>query len=405
MSAVEDATSEAPRNRPGRRPCLRFTSAGGAVSRRRDQRGPQSRPIRASWSRGVRGPVGDRRRGARAGSRRRARLGAHLAPGTRASDRPGGRGDVCARSRRSRWHDPEVGKPIAESRAEALAPRRPPLLRRGQPPRLRRAPGARTPSESAFTIRVPRVWSRDYAMEFPARDPDLEAGGGPVFGNAVVLKPAEIAPLSAIRLVECLLQGGVPARALGLVFGSGSALGPELVSSGTGRDQFTGSTRSVRGWRSRRPMRGQGGQCEMGGRNAIIVLADADLEAALRRSSVAGFGTTGQRCTSSSRVIIEGPSTTIRRTALAGRDPVRVGPGLTRDRDGTAGLGEAARRRPRRPRAGAQGGGRGPRGGGPTDGEFDHGHFMEPRLRRRRPTRGSWTRDLRPVVTVYPGRL
>ena len=304
----------------------------------------------------------------------------------------------------------EMGKPITESRAEVL--RAVDVLRYFS--EVNRHDFGTTGAlsgadESAFTLTVPLgVISVITPWNFPLVIPTWKTAAALAYGNTVVLKPAEISPLSAINLVECLLEGGVPPDGLGLVLGSGSAIGPELVRSDYSDGiSFTGSNEVGRqlaadaGTCGGKPV-----QCEMGGRNAILVMADADLDAALEAVVVAGFGTTGQRCTSSSRVIIEAAvyNEFVDRLIEAAR-ALRVGPGL--DRETKMGPLVSAKQLESvltdLERGVSEGvevicGGR-----RLEDSAHAHGHFMEPTVTTA-PVDSWFTNHevFGPVVTVYP---
>lgn len=124
-------------------------------------------------------------------------------------------------------------------------------------------------------------------------------------GNTVVVKASEITPLTACRLWECLESAGLPRGTAQLILGEGPVVGPAILSHRALRAvSFTGSTttgqaiaRAVGG----RPVRLQ---LEMGGKNALVVLEDADLSAAVDAVAFAGFSVAGQWCTSTSRVIV-----------------------------------------------------------------------------------------------------
>ena len=143
------------------------------------------------------------------------------------------------------------------------------------------------------------------AWNFPMAVPSWKIFPALVLGNTVVLKPAEDAPLSAWNFVKLLSDAGLPKGVLNLVMGTGPEAGEPLAKH---RDvsvvSFTGSTatgRKVSEWCA---------PCfrhchlEMGGKNIIIVMDDADLELAVEGCLWGGFGTTGQRCTASSRVAV-----------------------------------------------------------------------------------------------------
>lgn len=226
----------------------------------------------------------------------------------------------------------EMGKVIAECRVEVQ--RTVDVMRFfAQAPKLQG--GATFPlgsaRESAFTLRLPLgVVGLITPWNFPLVIPAWKLCAALTFGNAVVLKPAELAPLSAASLVESLLDAGLPPEALSLVHGQGSVIGQALVDSEqVAGISFTGSTAVGIAIAQRGATTGKRVQCEMGGRNAIVVLGDADLDAAVEGIVAAGFGASGQRCTSSSRVIVEhsvAPQLTERLLDAARQLP--VGPGL-----------------------------------------------------------------------------
>src|SRR5207249_7845620 len=119
-------------------------------------------------------------------------------------------------------------------------------------------------------------------------------------------KPASAAPLSAWRLVEALHEAGIPKGVVNFVAGSGGELGQALVNASPVKGvSFTGSCQIgnwLHGEASKRRLRIQ---LEMGGKNPTIVLADADFNSAVENVVNAAFFSTGQKCTATSRAIIE----------------------------------------------------------------------------------------------------
>jgi aldehyde dehydrogenase (NAD+) len=141
---------------------------------------------------------------------------------------------------------------------------------------------------------------------FPSAIPAWKLAPALICGNTVVLKPASAAPLSAWRIVEALHQAGVPKGVVNFVAGSGGTLGQALVAAkGLRAVSFTGSC-DVGNWlhgeASKRRLRIQ---LEMGGKNPTIVLADADFNSAVENTVNAAFFSTGQKCTATSRAIVE----------------------------------------------------------------------------------------------------
>lgn len=141
---------------------------------------------------------------------------------------------------------------------------------------------------------------------FPSAIPAWKLAPALVCGNTVVLKPASAAPLSAYRIVQALHEAGVPKGVVNFVAGSGGELGQALVEAPALKAiSFTGSCQ-IGDWlhaeASKRRLRIQ---LEMGGKNPTIVLADADFNAAVENTVNAAFFSTGQKCTATSRAIVE----------------------------------------------------------------------------------------------------
>ncbi|WPU11056.1 aldehyde dehydrogenase family protein [Pseudarthrobacter oxydans] len=125
-------------------------------------------------------------------------------------------------------------------------------------------------------------------------------------GNAVVVKPATVTPIIALKLAEILHDAGVPAGVLGTVTGRGSDIGDALLSYGAIKAvSFTGSTDVGLGLQRRLAGTGVRLQTEMGGKNAAVVLEDADLDLAVPAIVAGAFAQAGQRCTATSRLIVQ----------------------------------------------------------------------------------------------------
>jgi alpha-ketoglutaric semialdehyde dehydrogenase len=141
---------------------------------------------------------------------------------------------------------------------------------------------------------------------FPIAIPTWKIAPALAFGNTVVFKPASLTPLTAVRLVEALDEAGLPAGVLNLVTGSAASVGDPLV-----RDPrvvaitFTGSNETGAELRRSAAERGAKLQLELGGKNPAIVLADADLEHALGHVVAGAMMSTGQKCTATSRAIVD----------------------------------------------------------------------------------------------------
>src|SRR4029077_3441298 len=174
-----------------------------------------------------------------------------------------------------------------------------------------RLPGMLVPSERdrvpMFAIRKPiGVVGLVTPWNFPIAIPAWKLAPALVCGNTVVLKPASAAPLSAWRIVEALHEAGLPRGVLNFVAGPGGELGTALVEAPALKAvSFTGSCQ-IGNWlhneASKRRLRIQ---LEMGGKNPTIVLADADFNSAVENVVNASFFSTGQKCTATSRVIVE----------------------------------------------------------------------------------------------------
>ncbi len=158
-----------------------------------------------------------------------------------------------------------------------------------------------------FAIRKPiGVCGLVTPWNFPSAIPAWKLAPALVCGNTVVLKPASAAPLSAWRIVEACHEAGIPRGVVNFVAGPGKALGDALVGAPALRAiSFTGSC-GVGAWlheqASRRRLRIQ---LEMGGKNPTIVLADANFDAAVENVVNGAFFSTGQKCTATSRAIVE----------------------------------------------------------------------------------------------------
>lgn len=143
---------------------------------------------------------------------------------------------------------------------------------------------------------------------FPLAIPAWKIAPALAYGNSVVFKPAEIVPGCAWALAEILSRAGLPAGVFNLVIGSGRVVGQALVEDPRiNALTFTGSVRTGNALLQQAAARGLKIQLEMGGKNPLVVLADADLEKAVEIAVNGAYFSTGQRCTASSRLIVETP--------------------------------------------------------------------------------------------------
>jgi len=204
----------------------------------------------------------------------------------------------------------EEGKPLADARGEVKRAMNIIEYAAGEG---RRMFGYTTPSELpstvAYTVRRPLgVVAIITPWNFPIAIPAWKLAPALICGNALVFKPASGTPLSAVKLVEVFAEAGLPPGVLNLITGPGASVGNALVECAqVNAVSFTGSTEVgtdiyARGARLLKKV-----QCEMGGKNAVILLADADLDKAVGGIIQGAFGSTGQRCTATSRVIVEEP--------------------------------------------------------------------------------------------------
>lgn len=142
-------------------------------------------------------------------------------------------------------------------------------------------------------------------FNFPMAIPAWKIAPALAYGNCVVWKPASTVPLLAMRLAQALQSAGLPDGVLNLMIGPGSLGGSMAEHPGLDGLTFTGSTGVGRGLAAKAAERGVPIQAEMGGKNAAIVLKDADLEVAAEQVLLGAFRSTGQKCTATSRLIVD----------------------------------------------------------------------------------------------------
>ncbi len=204
----------------------------------------------------------------------------------------------------------EEGKTIAEAKGEVTRAVRILEYFGGEGSRLS---GQVIPSERErifmYTVRQPvGVVALIAPWNFPIAIPAWKMAPALVCGNTVVFKPASQAPLTSERLAKILQGTGLPKGVLNYVTGSGSSAGGPLVAHPKVRAiSFTGSDATGRGIAQLAATRLCRVQLEMGGKNPTIVLRDADLDNAVECVLNAAFFSTGQRCTATSRAIVEKP--------------------------------------------------------------------------------------------------
>jgi aldehyde dehydrogenase (NAD+) len=142
---------------------------------------------------------------------------------------------------------------------------------------------------------------------FPIAIPAWKIAPALAYGNAVVLKPADLVPGSAWAIADILHRAGLPAGVFNLVMGSGRMVGQTIVESAlVDAISFTGSVGVGEGILKAAMARRAKVQLEMGGKNPLVVLDDADLDRAVDCAVQGAYFSTGQRCTASSRIIVQG---------------------------------------------------------------------------------------------------
>ena len=163
------------------------------------------------------------------------------------------------------------------------------------------------PATMLYTMHVPLgVVGLITPWNFPVAIPLWKMAPALLYGNTVVFKPAEITPLTATKLVQILADTGLPSGVVNLLMGTGSVIGPALTEANdvTGIS-FTGSNVVGRSIQAGAQRRGAKVQLELGGKNPVVVLADADLDQASALTVSGAMLSTGQKCTATSRVIVE----------------------------------------------------------------------------------------------------
>src|SRR6202035_892974 len=201
----------------------------------------------------------------------------------------------------------EMGKVLAETRGDVQEAIDMTYYMAGEGRRLF---GQTTPSElpNKFAMSVRQsigVCGMITPWNFPMAIPSWKMMPALISGNTVVLKPAEDTPLSSYHLVQVLTEAGVPPGVVNLVGGDGPGAGAPLAASeGVPVVSFTGSTAVGRLIARACAPTFKHCSLEMGGKNIIIVMEDANLDLAVDGAVWGGFGTTGQRCTAASRVAV-----------------------------------------------------------------------------------------------------
>ncbi|MEP6266579.1 MAG: aldehyde dehydrogenase family protein [Paracoccaceae bacterium] len=201
----------------------------------------------------------------------------------------------------------EEGKPLAEGRGE--------VYRAGQFFTYYAAETLRQMGDTADSVRdgieidVRREAVGVVAVispwNFPTATASWKIAPALCYGNAVVWKPANVTPASAVALVEIIARQDIPKGLVSLVMGAGSAIGQRLVESPkVGAISFTGSVPVGKGIAASAIQNLTRVQMEMGSKNALAVMDDADMDLAVSLALGGAFGGSGQKCTASSRLVV-----------------------------------------------------------------------------------------------------
>jgi aldehyde dehydrogenase (NAD+) len=201
----------------------------------------------------------------------------------------------------------EEGKTLAESRGELQRSINVAEFCAGESRRMNgETIQSELPSNFAYTIKQPLgVVACVTPWNFPVAIPIWKIAPALVAGNTVVFKPATLTPATAVRIVELFAEAGIPSGVLNLVLGSGSEAGDEIINHRAVKAvSFTGSNEVGIRLYEEVSRRGAKVQCEMGGKNPVIILEDADLDLAVESTAQGAFGSSGQRCTATSRAVV-----------------------------------------------------------------------------------------------------
>jgi aldehyde dehydrogenase (NAD+) len=304
----------------------------------------------------------------------------------------------------------EMGKVISEARGDVQEAIDMAYYMAGEGRRLY---GQTTPSE------LPNKWNMSVRKpigvagivtpwNFPMAIPSWKIFPAIVAGNTVVFKPASMTDRSAVRFVEILTEAGVPAGVVNLVIGGGGEVGDAIINHpDIPLISFTGSTETGIAVSTAAAKLNKRVSLEMGGKNAVIVMDDADLDLATNGILWSAFGTSGQRCTAASRVVVSRDVQNALVDRLADRaSNMKLGDGLDESVD-VGPVVSAAQLKSINGyvQIGQQEGARLVTGGRvATDGDLERGHFHQPTIF------ADATADMRiaqeeifgPVTTVVP---
>ncbi|GAA0382682.1 alpha-ketoglutaric semialdehyde dehydrogenase GucD [Bacillus horti] len=164
------------------------------------------------------------------------------------------------------------------------------------------------PKALMFTTRVPLgVVGVISPWNFPVAIPIWKIAPALIYGNTVVIKPAFETSVTCVKVIQCFEEAGIPAGVLNMITGAGSVVGQGLAEhQDVNAITFTGSNEVGKRIGQQALERGAKYQLEMGGKNPVIVATDADLDLAVESTISGAFRSTGQKCTATSRVIVQG---------------------------------------------------------------------------------------------------
>jgi aldehyde dehydrogenase (NAD+) len=242
---------------------------------------------------------------------------------------------------------------------------------------------ADTPQTLLYSVRVPLgAVAIITPWNFPLSIPVWKIAPALVMGNTVVFKPASATPIMGLKIAALLHEAGLPGGVLNVVTGAGGALGDALVTDERiDAVSFTGSYAVGQALYQKTAPRMTRTHLEMGGKNPVIVAADADVDKAVKTAVIGGFGLTGQACTATSRVIVERPLVKefTERLAAAAKE-LKVGPGLAQDTRMGPAVSKSQRQTDLEYVEIARGEGAQVLAGGsaPQGGAYQRGHFIQP---------------------------
>jgi alpha-ketoglutaric semialdehyde dehydrogenase len=236
----------------------------------------------------------------------------------------------------------EMGKTFAEAKGETA--RGVAILRYFAGEGMRKA-GDVIPSTDSealmYTTRVPLgVVGVITPWNFPVAIPIWKMAPALVYGNTVVFKPAQETAVTASKIIDCFHKAGLPAGSINMVTGPGSVIGQGIIDHPDIKGiTFTGSDQVGKKVAQGALARGAKYQLEMGGKNPVIVAEDADLDQAVEATISGGLRSTGQKCTATSRVIVQSAVyEEFKQRLLAKVKELKIGSGM----EGTTWMGPCA---------------------------------------------------------------